>query len=372
MSRLISADSHINEPPDLWLSRLPAEYLGRAPRIEHFEQGDAWVLEGALDPINFGGNCSAGIPADDRSAWIRWEQVRSSGYDPADRLLAQDADGVCAEVLYPTPRISNQLFWSMTDPGYHLACVRAYNDWLNEFCAHDPSRLWGVAMIPNVGVHEAVAELERALASGTIRGALLGRYPCGGEAMVPDDDVFWARAEDLGVPVSIHVSFATEAQGDKKRMKLTGDMRFFDAPIRAAQFINTGVFDRFPALKLVLVEVDVSWIPYVKEQMDDRFSRAGVSGRAQIAELPSHYFAENIFATFVTDRYGMLNRHAVGVSQILWSTDFPHGGSDWPNSRATAARQLDGVPDAERDAILGGNAMALYGRESDRASEVSR
>ncbi|MCU1394304.1 MAG: hypothetical protein JWM34_2732 [Ilumatobacteraceae bacterium] len=360
--RLISADSHINEPPDLWTSRVPAEYRHRAPRVEHLEQGDAWILEGALDPINFGGNCSAGIPADERSAWIRWEQVRPGGYDPASRLLDQDADGVVAEVLYPTPRISNQLFWSNDDPGYHLACIRAYNDWLHEFCAHDPERLWGVAMIPAVGVDAAIAELERVMARGTMRGALLGRYPSGGEAMTDDDDRFWATAEALHVPVSIHVSFATEAQGDKKRMKLTGDMRFFDAPIRAAQFINGGVFDRFPGLQLVLVEVDVSWIPYVKEQMDDRFLRASVSGRARIDAVPSHYFARNIFATFVTDRYGMSNRHAVGVSQILWSTDFPHGGSDWPNSRATAASQLEGVPDDEAAQILGANAAALYAR----------
>ncbi|MCU1397699.1 MAG: hypothetical protein JWN62_808 [Acidimicrobiales bacterium] len=360
--QLISADSHINEPPDLWISRVPAEYRARAPRVEHLELGDAWIVEGALDPINFGGNCSAGIPADERSAWIRWEQVRPGGYEPVARLLDQDADRVAAEVLYPTPRLANQLFWSTTDRGYHLACVRAYNDWLSEFCGHDPSRLWGVAMIPNVGVDDAIAELDRISADGTMRGILLGRYPSGDEAMTPDDDRFWARAEELDLPVSIHVSFATEAQGDKKRMKLTGDMRFFDAPIRAAQFINGGVFDRFPGLHLVLVEVDVSWIPYVKEQMDDRFLRAGSATRAPIAKLPSDYFAENIFATFVTDRYGMANRHAVGVSQILWSTDFPHGGSDWPNSRTTATAQLDGVPDDEAGEILAGNALRLYAR----------
>ena len=87
--RLISADSHINEPPDLWTSRLSEQFKARAPRIESFPQGDAYVMESALDPMNFGGNCSAGIPIDKKSAWIRWEDVRRGGYDPAARLLEQ-------------------------------------------------------------------------------------------------------------------------------------------------------------------------------------------------------------------------------------------------------------------------------------------
>ena len=60
--QLVSADSHVNEPPGLWVDRVSAHYKDRAPRMESFDQGDAWVLEGAHDPINFGGNCSAGLP----------------------------------------------------------------------------------------------------------------------------------------------------------------------------------------------------------------------------------------------------------------------------------------------------------------------
>ena len=114
--KLISADSHINEPPDLWRDRVPAKFRDRAPRIEHFEQGDAWVMEGALDAINFGANCYAGLPAEQRSPWIPWEDVRAGGYDPAARIAEQDEDGVDAEILYPTPRVGNQVFWHVQRP----------------------------------------------------------------------------------------------------------------------------------------------------------------------------------------------------------------------------------------------------------------
>jgi len=361
---LISADAHVNEPPDLWTARLPSRWAGRAPRMERFEQGDAWVMEGALDPINFGANCNVGLPPEQRPAWIPWEAVRAGGHVPSARVEEQIADGIGAEVLYPTPRVSNQLWWNAEDPDFHVACIGAYNDWLSEFCAHDPSRLWGVAMLPNAGVDGALDELHRALALPGMRGALIGQYPHGGEVLDRVDDPLWAALQEAGVPLSIHVGFATGPQGDKSRMKpsqASGAARFFDAPVRVTQFIEGGVFDRFPELHLVLVEVDSSWLPYLAEQLDDRFGRANPATRADIGRQPSEYFSDNILSTFITDRYGIANRHAVGVTQMMWSTDYPHSGSDWPNSRRSIDEQFAGVPDDERALMLGGNAERLYG-----------
>ena len=343
---LISGDSHINEPPDLWTARVSHRFADRAPRVEHFESGDAWVVEGALDPITFGANFSAYFPIDQRSGWRRWEDVPPGGYQAAARLVDQDVDGVDAEVIYPTPRVSNSLFWNRSDPDFHIECIRAYNDWLSEFCAGAPDRLLGVALMPNVGVDEAIDELHRALALPGLRGVQIGQYPHGDTDLADEDDSFWATVVEADVPLSIHVGMATQAQGDTKRGKMRGDMRFFDAPIRAAQFIGNGVFDRFPALQLVLVEVDCSWIPYIREQMDDRYSRENPATRAPLAQTPGAYFDTNVFATFITDHYGVKNRLDIGVSQMLWSSDFPHGGSDWPRSRDTIDRHFAGVPDS--------------------------
>ena len=361
--QLVSADSHVNEPPDLWADRVPTRYKDRAPRMESFDQGDAWVIEGARDPINFGGNCSAGLPIDQRSGWVRWEDVRAGGYDPAARIEEQDQDGVNLEILYPTPRIGNQLVWHRDDADFHIACIRAYNDWLAEFCAHDPDRLWGVGILPNVGVATAVAELHRVAAMPGIRGVMLGRWPSGDEVLTADDDPVFAAAAEAGLPLSIHVAFATHAQGDAAKMKLTGSMRFFDMPVRITQLVEGGVFDRYPELQFLAVETDSSWFPYLREQMDDRFRRANPATRAPIAKMPGDYFDTNIASTFITDHYGILNRHHIGVTQMMWSSDFPHGGSDWPDSRATINEHFDGVPDDERHAILAGNALRIYGQD---------
>ena len=214
--KLISADSHINEPPNLYLDRVPAKYRDRAPRIERLPQGDAWIVEGAADPINFGMNAVAGLPYEKVSAWVRWEDLRKGGYDPAVRLTEQDADQVDAEIMYPTPRPTWAIAYNRSDPEFQIALIRAYNDWLAEYCSYAPDRLIGIAQIPTVGIEAAIAELERAAQLPGLRGVVLNAYPNGGYEITEEDDRFWARCQELAWPVSLHVGFATEAPGAHK------------------------------------------------------------------------------------------------------------------------------------------------------------
>ena len=362
---LVSGDSHINEPPNLWQDRVPAKFKDRAPRMEHLEQGDAWIMENSPAPINFGNNVNGGRPPEDRSPWVRWEDARKGGAVPAIRLQEQDQDGVDAEVLYPTPRISMNVFTNNSDAEFHLSCIRAYNDWLSEYASHNPERLVGIAMMPTVGVDTAVEEMKRAMKLPAMRGVLLARYPSGEMAPSPDDDPFWAVANELEVPLQIHVALAGQPDNDpdRKRSGAHGELRHTDAPLRALEFINAGIFDRFPKLNLVLAEVDSSWVPYVKEQFDDRQRRRNPIDKPKIDHMPSYYFDNQIFTTYITDHYGVINRHEIGVSQMLWSSDFPHGGTDWPNSLKTIEKDMVGVPDDERHALLAGNAARVYGLE---------
>lgn len=363
--RLIDSDAHINEPPDLWTARLPAKFKERAPRMERFDQGDAWVFEGVTDPINFGANMSAGTPRGLRSNWIRWEDARPGGFDPKARLAEMDDDLVDAAVLYPTPRISQALF-ANPDAGYHLALVQAYNDWLSEYCEHDPTRLGGIMLVPNRGVDAAVAEIERVIDRPGMRGCLIGCYPHGDLDLSEADDPVWHAAAERQVPMHIHVALVNEyprdiyAPGVISEGLVMGYLRFRDVPNRMLQFLLGGVFDRVPDLTVVLAEVDAGWVPYVKEQVDNRVLRreAGTKMRAQ--RLPSEVIDEHFYYTYITDHFAIRNRHAVGVDRLMWSSDFPHGGSDWPHSVTVIHADFAGVPAAERDLILAGNAQRLY------------
>ena len=363
--RLIDADTHINEPPGLWVDRVPSQYREQVPRMERFEEGDAWVMEGVKDPINFGLNAAATLPKPDRKPWVRFDDIPQGGWNPAVRLQEMDVDQVDAAVLYPTPRLSH-LVIATQDPDLHLAMVRAYNDWLAEYAGHDPQRLGGIALIPNRGIEQAIDEIKRVATMPGIAGLLIGCYPHGDKDLAPEDDPVWEAAIEVGLPLHVHVKLVDEhpkdiyAPGKMAMGRAEGDLRFLQAPTLMVQFLNSGVLDRLPELRLVYAEVDAGWVPYVKEQLDNRFRRRTTGPDARLKKLPGEYIEDHFWFTYLTDHFAVRNRHDIGVGNLLWSSDFPHSGSDWPDSWVTIDADFAGVPRAERDAILAGNAQALY------------
>jgi predicted TIM-barrel fold metal-dependent hydrolase len=356
--RLISGDSHVNEPPELFVSRVPAALRDRVPRIERFPEGDAWVIEGTKDPITFGMNACAGQGPGELRGWVRFEDIRRGGYDPAARLGEMDADGVDAEVLYPTPRLCQGIV-ANPDARLHVAMVRAYNDWLSEYVAHAPERFGGLALLPNCGPAEAVDELRRVAGRPGMRGAVMGCYPNGTLEVTAEDDAVWAALVEWQWPLSIHVSLG-RTMPEAHRSSLPGYGRFFDVPNRIVQMIFSGMFDRFPDLQLVCAEVDCGWVPYFKEQVDNNFHRLYGPGTTAVTGLPSEYVERNVSFTYVTDGIGIDNRTLIGVDRILWSSDYPHVSADWPNSWKTIQASFAGVSSSERHAILAENAARLY------------
>ena len=358
-SRLISADGHVNEPPDVWVDRVPVALRDRAPKVVRFDEGDAWVIEGVRDPINFGMNACAGLAPAAMKGWCRFEEIRRGGYDPAARLDEMAADRVDAEVLFPTPRLSQAII-ANPDAEYHVAMVRAYNDWIAEFCSYAPERLGGMAIVPNRGATAAVAEIERALGLPGIRGVVMGCYPNGTLSIEPDDDKVFGLLAERGVTLAVHVSLG-QSMPTAHRAKLPGFGRFSDAPNRMVEMIFAGVFDRFPTLDVFFAEVDFGWVPYVKEQIDNNYQRLDPVSRFGLAMLPSEYIERHFHFGFMTDTHGVHNRHAVGVDRILWSNDYPHISADWPNSWRTIQAAFAGVPSDERNMMLAGNARRLWG-----------
>lgn len=356
---LIDADAHINEPPTLWADRMPQAFRDRAPRMEHLEQGDGWILDGVDGPINFGLNAAAGLPVAEHQPWVRWDDIRPGGYDPKARLDEMDADRVDAAVLYPTPRLSHYLF-AVQEPDFHLALVQAYNDWLLQFVAEDPSRLGAIVLVPNRGLDMAAAEIERLARQPGVKGALVGCYPHGDLEINDDDDRIWKQLVDVGLPLHVHVSMVNSMPTTQAGTKLPGDVRFYDAPQRLLQFIWSGVFDRIPELQLVIAEVDCGWVPFFKEQIDDRYWRLRLGEKMNVRHPPSYYMQNNISYTYISDHFGIRNRHDIGVDRIMWSSDFPHVPANWPESWRVIEASFDGVPANEKALILAGNAQRLY------------
>jgi predicted TIM-barrel fold metal-dependent hydrolase len=363
--KLISADSHILEPPDLWTSRMPAKYKDRAAHMVSLEKGDAWVVEGAPEPFPFGLNQCGGLPPEEYKPWVRWEEVRPGAHSAASRIAEMDEGKVDAEVMYPTPRVSTYIFTNVEEPEFHIAQIRAYNDWLSEFCSYNTDRLRGVAMLPNVGVDAALEEMDRALALPGLDSVLFGQYPHGGTRISAEDDRLWAAAVERDTPVNIHVGLVETASGPPSVANsfvgaFTGAFRFFDAPVRIGEFIYTKAFDRFPKLKLVLAEVDMGWVGYFAEQIDDRYRRQNPVDKVKFDLKPSEYIERNTYFVIVIDKFGIKNRDATGASQIMWSNDFPHATCEWPHDWEAIEDHFVGVPKQERQAMLADTAARLY------------
>ena len=218
-----------------------------------------------------------------------------------------DRDGVDAEVLYPTPRLAQGVV-ANTDAAFHLALVRAYNDWLSDYVAHAPDRFGGLALLPNRGAEHAVAEIDRVWGRPGIRGVLLGCYPNGTLEPRGEDDAVWARLAEAGIPVehprqplAAHAGRAPRAAARLRpvlRRARTGSCRL----------IFAGVFDRFPALDVVVAEVDCGWVPYFKEQIDNNYRRLAPVSDFRITALPSEYVERHVHFTYLTDEFGIAQR----------------------------------------------------------------
>ena len=374
--RLIDADCHTLEPPHIWKEWLPAAFQDRAPTlVKDRDGGDAWQFEEGEPLMLIGLVTTPGQRYED----IRWtgstyESIRTSCYDGKARLEDMDFDGIDAEFLYPSQRTMFH-FMGNRDREFHRAGVQAYNNWLTEeFCANDPERLFGLAQMPNLGVDEAIAEMERCRQKG-MRGVILSTWPSGEDDLGVEDDRFFAAAIDLGMPVSIHVNIQRkrnvrgpiEGPAAIANMALCGMLLF---PPVMSELIMGGLFDRYPGLRIVGVETEVGWVPEALEQLDNFYWRNRTHTGVRINRLPSEYFHEHFVCTFISDRAGVKNRYEVGIGNMAWSTDFPHHGCDWPYSRKIVSEMLDGVPADERFRICAGNMIDLYDLPYEGAATV--
>lgn len=365
---LISADSHILEPPHLWTQNMPKKYHDKVPRVvPDGDGGEAWQFAPETPPAPIGIYASAGRKHDEvRWTGVSFASANQGNFSAKPRMEEQDIDGVDAEVLFGSARMMSH-FFSDPDPDFQMAGVQAYNNWLAEdFVRVAPDRFVGLAAMPALNVDAAIKEMERCLKLG-LKGVWLNTMPSMGSAIRPEDDKFWDACQSLNVPVHFHVRVMRQVVKPKPK-GVRGDDLTGLATVGASsmivdmpEIIASGVHDRFPRLTWVAVETGAGWVPYILEQMDDRWWRNRNWLPIKLKHEPSYYFRRNWRVAFMIDRYAIQNRHSIGVDNMMWSTDYPHHGCDWPETRRVVDEMFTGVPEEERRKICAGNAVKLYG-----------
>ena len=376
--RIISADSHLQIAAERWTPRIPAKYRGEAPRTVRMPDGtDATVSGIDGKPNLFTSGRLVGLPYEDRSPVGGHYETSPGSGSPEQRLREQDMDGVDGEILF-THFGGASYYSGIKERAASKATIHAWNEFLaEEYCVVAPQRLIGMGMLPTTGVQDAIDEMEYCARAG-LKGVYLAKFPDAGDMPRPEDDRFWAAALDLDMPLAGHVSFGLGrgpvtipyardlnevAAGVDPFSKFS--QYAFRGALNALQMLFTEVLDRFPRLRFYFAETQTGWIPHFLEILDDQYDRhihwaQRLAGMKKLDRRPSEYIREHFWWGFMRNAVGVRARHEIGVTRMMWGTDFAHAESDWPESQRVIDEVFAGVPEDQRRLMLGGNAIEYF------------
>jgi predicted TIM-barrel fold metal-dependent hydrolase len=381
----ISSDTHLEVLPERWTGRVPAQYRDQMPRtVSHPDGGDALHIEGApLFQVAYL-DLRAGRTNEDWQPFdVRVEDTAGVG-SPEQRLREQDQDGCAAEVLFPNMQAGPGLWRNIADDAAYLAATRAYNDWLGEeYCTVNPNRLLGLGVMPMTTIEDSLKELEHCATLG-LKGVVLSAFPNGMAYPLPEDDRFWAAALDMQMPLTVHVAFnrtGTRAQQPtfkypaenpeilrKVRRGLVDQMALLGLPAATSfsQMIASGVFDRFPELRVFFAETRLGWVPFWMEEADFWYERhrhwaQRYLGFQPLQRRPSEYMQDHfLFSVQGPEHVAIELRHHLGVEHIMFATDFPHIECEWPNTKPTLDSLTAGLSPDEKYKIVAGNVIDYF------------
>jgi predicted TIM-barrel fold metal-dependent hydrolase len=366
-SRIISADSHFVEPPAMWAERVDKKFRDRAPhtvRGLNGRDGEFFVCEN-ISPVPVAGFFGAGVPSEALAEHIKkgMDAAPASVWDPAARIKDQDRDGVQAEVIYTSMGMP---LYGLDDVELRAACFRAFNDWATGYCSYDFKRLLPLGLITLEDIGAGIEELTR-IAKNGMKGAMIWAEPPGDRPYSHTDyDPFWAAAQDLGMPLSLHILTARKGMGVDffaADLLLRASTLHHEVERSIAVLVLGGVLERFPKLKIVSAENDVAWMPYLMWRMDMTYGRLGALTSTRLKLKPSEYVRRQVYATFIHEPVFVDSLHRYGPENIMWSSDYPHTAASWPRSREFIEKTFGDLSDDARSKIVHDTAAKVYGLE---------
>jgi len=369
---LVSADSHVVEPPDLWAERLPRALRDHAPRARRDPASHHlyFYAPGITRGVDLTLSVSAGLTNAEVDALLADDPAAmpgvQGGWDPDARLADLERDGVVADVLYPTCGLT---LLQLEDGPLQEACFRVYNDWLAEFCAAGRGRFIGLALLACWDITSAVEELERAHGQG-LRGAIIWTAPPPGETFFdPRYEPLWSAAEAIGMPLHIHTLGGMRASRDVSKLGTTVEASFhvatdyrLELQRSLSELVASGVFARHPGLDVVGAEAGMHFLAEMERRLDSSYRGFWASlPDNQLSEPPSFYLRRNVWLTYISDPVGLRHLAMTGADRLMWSGDYPHGASTWPHSREVVAREHAGIDPDDVRKLTFDNCAALYG-----------
>ena len=392
--RIISVDDHVVEPPDLWTSRLPSKYADRCPRVErdsavfNFEGGvfsyekgveegtpcDWWLYDDLVYPFP---KLSAAVGFENLDVEpVTFDEIRPGSWIQSERLADMDANHVDVSICFPNvlPRFCGQTFLEREDKELALLCVKAYNDWMiDEWCEGDgKGRLIPLTLIPLWDPIEAAEEVRRCSNKGSFAVAFSENPYHLGLPSIHDKNYFWdpffTACQETETVICMHIGSSSKmpSTSPDAPFSVSSTITFANAMGSMCDYILSGIFVRFPKLRIAYAEGQVGWMPYVVERMDKIWEERGdASFGIDLPNPPSSYIPNHIWGCIFDDEIGLKNRDIIGMNQICFEVDFPHADTTFPNTLDVATKICTEAELSEDEIylLMRGNAIECFGLE---------
>jgi predicted TIM-barrel fold metal-dependent hydrolase len=366
---MISCDTHLNPPVTLFRDRLDARWHSLLPRVEKRENGDRYVIVPGARPERLIDFQFEGEDLLRSRAGGDTMSAPGSGVVGLQRIADQEMDGVDGEVIFPNgPAL---FMWSSTDNEFVSAQCAVWNDWVWDVCGPYVDRCSPAAAICTADIEGAIREVQRVAKKG-FRLLTLPCKPIWGQHDVshinynlPVFDPLWAAIQDADLTITYHV-----ATGKDPRAARGNGGAVINYVVHAlaptiepvVSMCASGVFERFPGLRVATIEADAGWVPWMMHKMDEAYRKHHFWVRPKLKQLPSEYYRSNCFASFGEDDVAMRLVEDLGLQDnLMWANDYPHHEGSWPHSAEAIERGFgDGLKEDTRAKLLGLNAARAF------------
>ncbi len=363
---IMDSDIHVREPHDLWQRLVEPYFKNEAPHYEEVPAGSGksrMVVAGR--PIPPDRHYEAQKHWTERhDSDARYAAAKARDWDNVSLLSAMDTEGVDKAVVFPT----RGLYALATDalPGdAALGIARAYNNWLDDYLGGSRNRLFGAAMIPPHDVELAVQEAKRSVQALGFKAIFLRPNPIHGRNWHDSYyDPLWAKIEELDVPVCFHEANAPDLAYIGDRFDSVFLQHIVCHPLEQMMLMTSliagGVLERFKKLRVAFLEGNCSWVQYMIWRMDDHAERRAKYLAPYLKRKPSEYFQDGrCFVSIDCDEEpAKYTIDWLGDSSLVFSTDYPHSDSRYPNAVAEFLKMP--LPEISKRKILWENCRRLY------------
>jgi predicted TIM-barrel fold metal-dependent hydrolase len=366
---LLSVDDHLMEPPHTFEGRLPRKFVDAGPRVIETDEGhEVWSMEGT-PYYQVGFMAVAGRPREDhRIEPARFEEVRRGCWDIHHRIKDMDIGGIWASVNFPSgvTGFGGTLFSETKDQALGLACVRAWNDWLfEEWYGSYPDRIVPLGITYLSDPEKGAEEIRRNAKRGFTAVTLPEQPHQQGFPSVFDD--YWEpimrACAETGTVLNLHVGSSGFPKMPPGAPMLELGSTLFQAMAfqSCAEWLWSGWPARFPELKIAMSEGGIAWVGGLIDRLDNIMSRSGYgAGWPDPKISPSDCLRRNFWFCMIDDPSTIATRHAIGVENILFESDYPHGDGTWPDTQSVMKQLIGDLPNDEIRMIAHENAARLY------------